>query len=268
MVHLPCNVVLLAAALGRHVLYSAARLCNAGLHDRRAPQRAARREHTGRDEKCAHGIDFVRHFLRRLARQLCSRTRVRRSHCRETRHSPVHDSEAEWERAGRQQSRAESPWRAATTRAPPSSRLRGGCTRCVVVCVGGRRAGLGSACLLSALRGQVEYAIEAISHAGSAVGILSTEGVVLAAEKKILSKVRHSQREVERALSVSGGAGRSTHLGLRRLVASAAAVLSPDVLCSACVRSGCGATGRLQTPTLGTDPSHRPPAAAGVQQDG
>ena len=37
---------------------------------------------------------------------------------------------------------------------------------------------------------QVEYAIEAISHAGSAVGILSTEGVVLAAEKKILSKAR------------------------------------------------------------------------------
>jgi 20S proteasome alpha/beta subunit len=37
---------------------------------------------------------------------------------------------------------------------------------------------------------QVEYAIEAISHAGSAVGILSKEGVVLAAEKKILSKAR------------------------------------------------------------------------------
>ena len=37
---------------------------------------------------------------------------------------------------------------------------------------------------------QVEYAIEAISHAGSAVGIMCAEGVVLAAEKKILSKVR------------------------------------------------------------------------------
>ncbi len=36
----------------------------------------------------------------------------------------------------------------------------------------------------------MEYAIEAISHAGSAVGILSKEGVVLAAEKKILSKAR------------------------------------------------------------------------------
>jgi hypothetical protein len=40
----------------------------------------------------------------------------------------------------------------------------------------------------------VEYAIEAISHAGSAVGILSKEGVVLAAEKKILSKARARRR--------------------------------------------------------------------------
>ena len=32
--------------------------------------------------------------------------------------------------------------------------------------------------------------MEAISHAGAAVGVLSKEGVVLAAEKKIMSKVR------------------------------------------------------------------------------
>jgi|TARA_B110000977_G_C10752204_1_gene367330 20S proteasome alpha/beta subunit len=32
--------------------------------------------------------------------------------------------------------------------------------------------------------------MEAISHAGAAVGILTNSGVVLAAEKKILSKVR------------------------------------------------------------------------------
>tara|TARA_B110000305_G_scaffold91828_1_gene103541 strand:- start:806 stop:991 length:186 start_codon:yes stop_codon:yes gene_type:complete len=37
---------------------------------------------------------------------------------------------------------------------------------------------------------KVEYAMEAISHAGAAVGILTNSGVVLAAEKKILSKVR------------------------------------------------------------------------------
>jgi len=36
---------------------------------------------------------------------------------------------------------------------------------------------------------QVEYAIEAISHAGAAVGIRTTKGVILAAEKKILSKL-------------------------------------------------------------------------------
>merc|ERR1712072_1083054 len=34
---------------------------------------------------------------------------------------------------------------------------------------------------------QVEYAMEAISHADTAVGILSTNGIVLAAEKKIVS---------------------------------------------------------------------------------
>lgn len=31
----------------------------------------------------------------------------------------------------------------------------------------------------------MEYAMEAISHAGSAIGILSKEGIVLAAEKKV-----------------------------------------------------------------------------------
>ena len=36
---------------------------------------------------------------------------------------------------------------------------------------------------------QVEYAMEAISNAGAAIGILSKERVVLAAEKRITSKV-------------------------------------------------------------------------------
>jgi len=36
---------------------------------------------------------------------------------------------------------------------------------------------------------QVEYAMEAISHAGAAIGILSKEGIVLAAEKMITSKL-------------------------------------------------------------------------------
>lgn len=37
---------------------------------------------------------------------------------------------------------------------------------------------------------QVEYAMEAISNAGSSIGILAKDGVVLCAEKKITSKVR------------------------------------------------------------------------------
>ncbi|CAG8785272.1 7786_t:CDS:2, partial [Acaulospora morrowiae] len=36
---------------------------------------------------------------------------------------------------------------------------------------------------------QVEYAMEAISHAGTALGILATDGIVLAAEKKVTSKL-------------------------------------------------------------------------------
>lgn len=39
---------------------------------------------------------------------------------------------------------------------------------------------------------QVEYAMEAISNAGAAIGVMATDGVVLASEKKISSKVRLS----------------------------------------------------------------------------
>jgi len=45
---------------------------------------------------------------------------------------------------------------------------------------------------------QVEYAMEAISHAGTAVGILSSEGVVLAAEKKITSKLLEPSKSSEK----------------------------------------------------------------------
>ena len=37
---------------------------------------------------------------------------------------------------------------------------------------------------------QVEYAMEAISNAGAALGVLASDGVVLAAEKRITSKVK------------------------------------------------------------------------------
>jgi 20S proteasome subunit alpha 3 len=36
---------------------------------------------------------------------------------------------------------------------------------------------------------QVEYAMEAIGHAGTALGIVGTDGIVLAAERKITSKL-------------------------------------------------------------------------------
>ncbi|GET04320.1 proteasome subunit alpha type-4 [Rhizophagus clarus] len=36
---------------------------------------------------------------------------------------------------------------------------------------------------------QVEYAMEAISHAGTALGILASDGIVIAAEKKVTSKL-------------------------------------------------------------------------------
>lgn len=45
---------------------------------------------------------------------------------------------------------------------------------------------------------QVEYAMEAISHAGTAIGILGTDGVVLAAEKKVSSKLLEPAKSSEK----------------------------------------------------------------------
>eukprot|EP00897_Mesotaenium_endlicherianum_P005766 jgi/Mesen1/5217/ME000258S04306 len=49
---------------------------------------------------------------------------------------------------------------------------------------------------------QVEYAMEAISHAGAAVGILATDGVVLAAEKKITSKLLETSKSTEKMYKI------------------------------------------------------------------
>lgn len=49
---------------------------------------------------------------------------------------------------------------------------------------------------------QVEYAMEAISKAGSAVGILSNEGVVLAAEKRITSKLLDVRKGTEKTYKI------------------------------------------------------------------
>eukprot|EP00871_Galdieria_phlegrea_P003477 jgi/Galph1/412/GphlegSOOS_G5236.1 len=49
---------------------------------------------------------------------------------------------------------------------------------------------------------QVEYAMEAISHAGAAVGIRSSEGVVLAAERKIISKLLETTKSTEKMYAI------------------------------------------------------------------
>jgi 20S proteasome subunit alpha 3 len=45
---------------------------------------------------------------------------------------------------------------------------------------------------------QVEYALEAISHAGTSLGILAEDGIILAAEKrntnKLLDEVNFSEK--------------------------------------------------------------------------
>lgn len=50
---------------------------------------------------------------------------------------------------------------------------------------------------------QVEYAMEAISHAGTVVGILAKDGIVLAAEKKVTSKLLEQDTSSEKIYSLS-----------------------------------------------------------------
>ncbi|CAN6666166.1 proteasome subunit alpha type-3 [Trichomonascus vanleenenianus] len=50
---------------------------------------------------------------------------------------------------------------------------------------------------------QVEYALEAISHAGTAIGILSTDGIVLAAEKKVTSKLLEQDISAEKIYTLN-----------------------------------------------------------------
>lgn len=87
------------------------------------------------------------------------------------------------------------PWPDATMPVPPYSRPRvrlcslslGGCLfskgRAACTCV------LGFTSPYVGRLYQVEYAMEAISHAGAAVGLLGSDGVVLACEKKVASKL-------------------------------------------------------------------------------
>ncbi|KAK0538823.1 Proteasome subunit alpha type-3 [Tilletia horrida] len=51
---------------------------------------------------------------------------------------------------------------------------------------------------------QVEYAMEAISSAGTTLGILAKDGVVLAAEKKVTSKLLEQATSSEKIFALSG----------------------------------------------------------------
>ncbi len=50
----------------------------------------------------------------------------------------------------------------------------------------------------------MEYAIEAINNAGTSVGLLSTDGIVLAAEKKTVSKLLAPSKTSEKAYQLDG----------------------------------------------------------------
>mmetsp|Transcript_6945 Transcript_6945/g.9641 ORF Transcript_6945/g.9641 Transcript_6945/m.9641 type:complete len:139 (+) Transcript_6945:35-451(+) len=51
---------------------------------------------------------------------------------------------------------------------------------------------------------QVEYAMEAINQAGSTVGVLAEDGVVLAGEKKTTSKLLDQAKQHEKLFKVDG----------------------------------------------------------------
>lgn len=72
---------------------------------------------------------------------------------------------------------------------------------------------------------QVEYAMEAISHSGAAVGILAADnGVVLAAEKRITSKLLDTSKSSERLYQIDD------HIG----VAVAGITADANILINAC----------------------------------
>lgn len=50
---------------------------------------------------------------------------------------------------------------------------------------------------------QVEYALEAISHAGTAIGILAKDGIVLAAERKVTSKLLEQDTSAEKIYTLN-----------------------------------------------------------------
>ena len=78
---------------------------------------------------------------------------------------------------------------------------------------------------------QVEYAMEAISHAGTAIGILASDGVVLAAEKKLTVRVAHGpplQTLGRKALSCRGARAHPSPASLSLRARSQSKLLEPS----------------------------------------
>ena len=91
---------------------------------------------------------------------------------------------------------------------------------------------------------QVEYAMEAIGNAGAAVGILAKDGVVLAAEKRITSKVRCAQDAPQSELcGALRATSRRAHLSALHFPgqhnAAAVSSLAPATLLHACYMLQC-----------------------------
>ena len=67
---------------------------------------------------------------------------------------------------------------------------------------------------------QVEYALEAISHAGTALGILAKDGIVLAAERKVTSKLLEQDTSAEKLYILNEYAVRRQTVGIQLTSAS------------------------------------------------
>lgn len=88
-------------------------------------------------------------------------------------------------------------WQDVTIQGQPSSRQK-------VVDLFSTRSSISNALqLYSGRLYQVEYAMEAISLAGIALGVLATDGIVLAAEKKVTSKLLEQTASAEKIYKLS-----------------------------------------------------------------
>ncbi|KAH0545229.1 hypothetical protein FGG08_000683 [Glutinoglossum americanum] len=91
---------------------------------------------------------------------------------------------------------------------------------------------------------QVEYALEAISHAGTALGILAKDGIVLAAERKVTSKLLEQDTSAEKLNMICAVAGMTADANILINYARQAAqryllTFNEDIPCEQLVRRLC-----------------------------